>query len=56
MTGVYLGDNNMSIWKRIKNKLNEFLEKMARDNEKAFGNGKLDCCQLNNKDQNNRNR
>jgi hypothetical protein len=23
------------------------LEKMARENEQAFGKGKMDCCQLN---------
>jgi hypothetical protein len=32
---------------RIKKKLRTYLEKMAKENEKAFGNSKLDCCQLN---------
>jgi len=33
---------------RIKKMLKEYLEKMAKENEKAFGNSRLDCCQLNN--------
>jgi hypothetical protein len=45
------GGNSMNIWKRMKKAMNEFLEKMARDNEKAFGQGKLDCCQLNSKNE-----
>lgn len=33
--------------KRIKRAVNKFLEKLARENEKSFGKGTLDCCQLN---------
>ncbi len=43
------GDDRMSLWVRIKKAWQDFLEKMAKDNEKAFGNGRLDCCQLNSK-------
>lgn len=37
----------MTFWAKIKKSWNEFLEKMANENEKSFGGGKLDCCQLN---------
>lgn len=40
----------MTLWKRFKKAINDFLEKMAKENEKNLGNGKLDCCQLNTKD------
>jgi len=33
--------------KKLKKKLNEFIEKLAKANESEFGNKKLDCCQLN---------
>lgn len=42
----------MTFWARIKKRFNDFLEKMAKENEKAFGGEKLDCCQLNNKQSN----
>lgn len=42
----------MGFWVKIKKRLcaraKEYLEKMAKENEKAFGHSKLDCCQLNN--------
>ncbi|KPU43145.1 hypothetical protein OXPF_33950 [Oxobacter pfennigii] len=31
----------------IKKRYNEFIERLAKENEKSFGNGRLDCCQLN---------
>lgn len=37
----------LTFWERIKEKILHVLEKMAAENEKAFGNGKMDCCQLN---------
>ncbi|NLE24029.1 MAG: hypothetical protein GX625_01600 [Clostridiaceae bacterium] len=39
----------MAFWDRIKKAFKDYLENMAKENEKAFGNSKLDCCQLNNK-------
>ena len=36
--------------KKLIEKINGFLEQMAQENERAFGKGKLDCCNLN-KDQ-----
>jgi hypothetical protein len=33
--------------KRIKQAINNFLEKLAKENKKSFGKGTLDCCQLN---------
>jgi len=33
--------------KKLKKKLNEFIEKLAKANQSEFGNKKLDCCQLN---------
>lgn len=33
--------------KRLKKAINDFLEKLAKENEKAFGKGVPDCCQLN---------
>jgi hypothetical protein len=43
------GGSDMSIWKRIKKSINHYLESMAEENKKSFGNGRLDCCQLNKK-------
>lgn len=37
----------MKLWKRIKRAINRYLEDMAKENQKEFGAGKLDCCQLN---------
>ena len=36
------------LWKRIKEKMGDLLEKMAEENAKSFGSAKLDCCKLNN--------
>ncbi len=35
------------MFKFIKNYFNKSIKKMAKENEKSFGNGKLDCCDLN---------
>jgi len=35
--------------KRILEKINKALEKMAEENKKSFGEGKMDCCNLNKK-------
>lgn len=32
---------------RLKNAAASWLDKLAKDNEKAFGRGGLDCCRLN---------
>jgi len=37
----------MILWERIKKKIRRALEKMARENEQAFGRKRMDCCQLN---------
>jgi len=37
----------MILWERIKKKIRRALEKMARENEQAFGRERMDCCQLN---------
>lgn len=33
--------------KKFKKAINKFLENLAKENEKSFGKGTLDCCQLN---------
>jgi len=33
--------------KRVKKAIKEFLQKLAEENEKAFGKNTLDCCKLN---------
>ncbi|MFZ5987779.1 MAG: LDCC motif putative metal-binding protein [Bacillota bacterium] len=40
----------VKFWARLKAAVQNYLEKMAKENEKAFGNGKLDCCSLNKPD------
>lgn len=35
------------MFKRIKKSINKFLEELAKENQKEFGNGKIDCCDLN---------
>lgn len=40
--GVY-----MKIFKSIKNRWEKFLENLAKENKKSFGNEKLDCCSMN---------
>ncbi len=37
----------MNILKNLKSKINNWLERMAKENSKNFGTGKLDCCQMN---------
>ncbi len=37
--------------KNIKIKWNRYLEKMAKTNEKLYGNQRLDCCGMNKKPQ-----
>lgn len=39
----------MVLWKRIKNSIDRFLLQVADENKKSFGEGRLDCCQLNQK-------
>ena len=34
-------------WKRIKDSFNRYLERMAEENRKEFGNGVPDCCKVN---------
>ena len=43
------GFNMFGLWKRLKKAINKFLEDIAKENQKSFGNGKMDCCQLNTK-------
>lgn len=37
----------MGFWDRVKKKINQFLESIAKENQKSFGSQKLDCCDLN---------
>jgi hypothetical protein len=37
----------MTVFKRLKTALNRFFDSLAKENEKSFGTGKLDCCQMN---------
>lgn len=37
----------MGLWKRMKKSYQKFLLELAEENKKSFGEGKLDCCQLN---------
>ena len=39
----------MSIWNRIKKKINNYMDKMEKANKEAFGGRKPDCCTLNRK-------
>jgi hypothetical protein len=39
----------MSIWKRFKQSLNNYLEKMEKANNEVFGGKTPDCCTLNRK-------
>lgn len=43
----------MGLWTRIKKAFQNYLNTLAEDNKKTFGEGKLDCCNLNKKDQTN---
>jgi hypothetical protein len=35
--------------KKIKNAINKYLEDMAKENQKTFGKGRMDCCEINKK-------
>jgi len=37
----------MVVLRQIKKAIKIFLEKLAKENEKTFGQGILDCCRLN---------
>lgn len=41
----------MKFFDDMKKKIDKKLEKMGQDNKKNFGEGKLDCCGLNQKNQ-----
>lgn len=34
------------MFKAIKQAINDFLNKLANENKKSFGNERLDCCKL----------
>lgn len=40
----------MKFTETIKNKWKHFLDKLAGENKKAFGDAPLDCCSLNQKE------
>ncbi|BBF41695.1 hypothetical protein lbkm_0375 [Lachnospiraceae bacterium KM106-2] len=35
------------MFKRIKEVINKFLEDLAKENKELYGNGRMDCCNLN---------
>lgn len=37
----------ISMFKRIKEAINKFLEDLAKENKELYGNGRMDCCNLN---------
>lgn len=37
----------MKIFESIKNRWENFLKNLAKENKKSFGNEKLDCCSMN---------
>lgn len=37
----------MTLWKRIKKAFNNYLEQLSAENKKMFGDGRPDCCKLN---------
>ena len=37
----------MKIFESIKNRWENFLKNLAKENKKSFGNERLDCCSLN---------
>ncbi|MCK5157227.1 MAG: hypothetical protein KAQ69_12430 [Spirochaetales bacterium] len=41
------------IGKSLKKKWNAYLERLTKANEKSFGSGSLDCCDLNSNKKNN---
>lgn len=40
----------MKFTEAIKNRWKQFLDKLADENKKAFGDAPLDCCSLNQKE------
>lgn len=40
----------MKFIKKIKKSFNSYLTKLEKTNKKEFGDGGLDCCELNKKD------
>ncbi len=36
-----------NIFAKIKKRFNNYLERMAEENKKNFGNQRLDCCSIN---------
>ena len=40
-----------SVFKRVKKGWNNFLGNLAKSNEDNFGSGKMDCCDLNKKNE-----
>jgi len=36
------------MFKKLKKKIANYLNKLAKANQSSFGNEKLDCCKLNN--------
>lgn len=39
-----------NFFKRLKEKWNAYLKRLAESNQKFYGNGRLDCCDLNKQD------
>jgi hypothetical protein len=37
----------MSVWKRVKQAILNYLAEIEKSNQKTFGNGRPDCCNLN---------
>ncbi len=37
----------MSLFKNIKQSWNDFLDRLAKNNQKNYGSGVPDCCKLN---------
>lgn len=35
------------MFKKIKQAINRYLEELAKENQKSFGSGRMDCCNLN---------
>lgn len=37
----------MTLLKKVKNVLNEYLQRLSKENKEQFGNKRPDCCSLN---------
>jgi hypothetical protein len=35
------------MFKKIKSAINRYLEALAKENKELYGNGRMDCCNLN---------